>query len=171
MACAAAAENDVFGRLFQRLEQCIGRFLRQHVNLVDDVNFEAPLRRHIADVVAQLAHVVDPAVARCVQLDDIETVSAGDLPAIIAFPTRPHSGPVDTIERFGQNAGRRSFPCPARPDKKIGVGQAILLNRILERAGDVRLPDDIVKRLGPVFAGKNLVAHPKTLAFMASRER
>jgi len=35
----------------------------------------------------------------------------------------------------------------------------------------VRLPDDVVERLGPVFAGKNLVAHPKTLAFMASRER
>jgi hypothetical protein len=51
------------------------------------------------------------------------------------------------------------------------VGQAILLDRILERAGDVVLPDDIVERLGSVFAGENLVAHPKTLPFLASRER
>jgi hypothetical protein len=51
------------------------------------------------------------------------------------------------------------------------VRQAILLDRILERAGDVVLPDDIVERLGSVFAGENLVAHPKTLPFLASRER
>ena len=78
-------ENDVFGRLFQRLEQRVGRFLGQHVHLVDDVNFEAPLRRRVTDVVAQLPDVIDPAVARCVQLNDIETVSAGDLPAIVAY--------------------------------------------------------------------------------------
>jgi hypothetical protein len=35
----------------------------------------------------------------------------------------------------------------------------------------VGLPDDIVERLGSVFAGENLVAHPKTLPFLASRER
>jgi len=78
---------------------------------------------------------------------------------------------VDTIERFGENAGRRSFPCPAWPDKKVGVGQPILFDRILKRAGDVGLTDDIVERLGSVFAGENLVAHSQTLAFLASRER
>ena len=161
----------MFGRLFQRLEQRVGRFLRQHVHLVDDVNFEAPLRRRVTDVVAQLPHIIDPAVARCVQLNDIETVSAGDLPAIIAFAARRHCRPVDAVERLCQDARRRGFPCPARPDKKVGVGQAILLDRILERAGDVVLPDDIVERLGSVFAGENLVAHPKTLPFLASRER
>ena len=51
------------------------------------------------------------------------------------------------------------------------MGQPILRNRIFERAGDMRLPDDIVECLGAVFAGENLVAHLKTLAFLASRER
>ncbi len=78
---------------------------------------------------------------------------------------------MDAIERLCQDARSRRFTCPARPDKKVGVGQAILLDRILERAGDVGLPDDIVERLGSVFAGENLVAHPKTLPFLASRER
>ena len=78
---------------------------------------------------------------------------------------------MNTIERFSQDPRGRCFPRPARPDEKIGVSEAILLDRIFERACDVRLPDNIVERLGPVFAGKNLVAHPKTLAFMASRER
>src|SRR5207249_4812149 len=83
-------------------------------------------------------------------------------PTIIAFAARRHCQPVDAVERLCQDARRRRFPCPARPDKKIGVGQAILLDRILERASDVVLPDDIVERLGSVFAGENLVAHPKT---------
>jgi hypothetical protein len=78
---------------------------------------------------------------------------------------------VRAIERFCQDTGGRSFPCPARSDKKIGVSQAILFDRILERTGNVCLPDNIVECLGPVFAGENLVAHPKTLAFLASRER
>jgi hypothetical protein len=78
---------------------------------------------------------------------------------------------MDAIERFRQDTGGRSFPGPARPDKKIGVSQPILPDRILERTGDVRLPDDIVECLGSVFAGENLVAHPKTLPFLASRER
>ena len=161
----------MFGRLFQRLEQRIGRFLRQHVHLVDDVNFEAPLRRRVTDVVAQLSHVIDPTIARCVQLNDIEAVSARDLPTIIAFATWRHCRPVDAIERFCQDARRRGFSGPARPDKKIGVSQTILFDRILECAGNVCLPNNIVECLGPVFAGENLVAHPKTLAFLASRER
>jgi hypothetical protein len=78
---------------------------------------------------------------------------------------------VNAIERFCQNPRSRGFARPARPDKKVGVGQSILLDRVFERAGNVRLPHDVVERLGPVFAGENLVAHPKTLAFMASRER
>jgi hypothetical protein len=51
------------------------------------------------------------------------------------------------------------------------VSQPILLDRVFQGAGDVRLSHDIVERLRPVFARENLVAHPKTLAFMASRER
>ena len=89
----------------------------------------------------------------------------------LAFAAWRHCRPVDTVERLCQDARRRGFPCPARPDKKVGVGQSILLDRVFERAGDVCLPHDVVERLGPVFAGENLVAHPKTLAFMASRER
>ena len=54
---------------------------------------------------------------------------------------------------------------------EVETGKAILRDRILECAGDVGLPDDIVERLGSVFAGENLVAHPKTLPFLASRER
>jgi hypothetical protein len=41
--------------------------------------------------------------------------------------------------------------------------QAILLDRVLERARDVSLTDKIVKRLGSIFSGENFVAHKMTL--------
>jgi len=99
-------ENDVLGRLFQRLQQRVRRFLRQHVHFVDDINFETRFRRRVANVVAQLPHVIDPAIARCVQLNDIEAVSAGDFATIIAFATWRHCRPpLRAIERFRQDAG------------------------------------------------------------------
>ena len=58
---------------------------------------------------------------------------------------------------------RRGLPDPARPDKKIGVREPILLDRVLERARDVLLADQIVERLRPIFARENLVAHALNL--------
>jgi hypothetical protein len=74
------------------------------VHLVDDVNFEAALRRRVTNVVPQLAHVVDPAIARCVQLNNIEAVSNGDFAAIITFAARRYRRAVDAIEGFCQDA-------------------------------------------------------------------
>ena len=80
-------------------------------------------------------------------------------------------GPVHAVERLGQDARGRGLPDPARPDEEVGVRQPVLLDGILERARDVRLPDEVVESLRPVFAGEDLIAHPKTLACLASRER
>lgn len=39
------------------------------------------------------------------------------------------------------------------------MGQPVLRNRVLEGAGDMRLSDEIIKRLGSIFSGEDLVAH------------
>ena len=43
------------------------------------------------------------------------------------------------------------------------MGQPILGDRIFQGARDVGLTDQIVKSLGPIFSGKNLVAHTLNL--------
>ena len=48
--------------------------------------------------------------------------------------------------------------------------QTILLDRILQRAGDVSLADEIVKRLWPIFAREDLVAHRRNLGGKSGRE-
>src|SRR6266446_76874 len=47
--------------------------------------------------------------------------------------------------------------------QKIGVCQTILRDSILERLGDMLLPDQIVKSLRPIFSRENFVAHARNL--------
>ena len=49
------------------------------MHFVDEINLVSPFGRRVAHVVAQFAHVFDAVVARAVDLDDIETVAAGNL--------------------------------------------------------------------------------------------
>ena len=156
-------ELHVLGRLFERLEQRIEGLRGEHVHFVDHVDFVFPLDRRITNVVAQLAHLLDAVVARAVDLEHVETVAPGDLLAAVANAARRDGRPVNAVERLGENARGRGLPDPARPDKKISVRETILFDRILERARDMRLADQIVERLRPIFARENLVAHAPNL--------
>jgi hypothetical protein len=43
------------------------------------------------------------------------------------------------------------------------MGEAILRDRVLQRTRDMRLTDQIVERLRPIFSGENLVTHALNL--------
>jgi len=43
------------------------------------------------------------------------------------------------------------------------MGEAVLRHSILQRTRDMRLPDQIVERLGSIFSGENLVTHTLNL--------
>ena len=151
------------GRFFERLEERVERRRREHVHFVDDVDLEMPFARRVTDVVAQLAHLLDAVVARAVDLEHVEAVARRDFLAAVADAAGRDGRAVHAIERLRQDARRRCFPDAARPDKQIGVREPILLDRVLERAGDVRLPDQIVERLRAIFSGENLIAHVPNL--------
>ncbi len=156
-------EFYVLGRFFERFEKRVKSLRTEHVHFVDDVNFVATLGRRITNVVAQLAHLLDAVVARAIDLEDVEAVAGGDFLATVAFAAGRNGRAMNAVERLGQNARGRGFADPARPDKKIGVGEPILFDRVLERLGDVRLADEIVERLRPIFARENLVTHAPNL--------
>ena len=77
---------------------------------------------------------------------------------------------MNAVECFSQNARSGCLADSARSDEKIGVGQPILLDRVLERTRDVFLADEVVECLWPVFSRKNLVAHGANLVPRARRE-
>ena len=65
-------EYRVIGRLFEGLQQSVERRLGEHVDLVDDVDLVPALVGRIAYLVAQVANVVDAAIAGRVDLDEVE---------------------------------------------------------------------------------------------------
>ena len=153
----------MLGRLFERLEERVEGLRSEHVHFVDHVDLVFSLDRRITNVVAQLAHLFDAVVARAVDLEHIETVAARDFLTAVADPAGCHGRPVNAVERLSENARGGGLADPARPDEKIGVGQPILLDGVLERTRDVFLADEIVKCLRPVLPRENLVAHAPNL--------
>jgi hypothetical protein len=51
------------------------------------------------------------------------------------------------------------------------MSEAVLGDGVFQRARDVRLPDQVIKSLGPIFSRENLVAHaPNLNALLRSRK-
>ena len=69
-------ELHVRRRFLERLQERVERRRGEHVHFVDDVDLEMPFARRVADVVAQLAHLLDAVVARAIDLEHIEAVAA-----------------------------------------------------------------------------------------------
>jgi hypothetical protein len=63
------------------------------------------------------------------------------------------------IQGHRQNTGNGGFTDATVPTENVAMRDALLFDGVLERAGDVVLPNDVREFLWPVFAGKDLIAH------------
>src|SRR4029077_1445110 len=75
------------------------------------------------------------------------------------------------VERLRQNSGSRGLAHAPRPNKEISMREAVLLDSILERTRDVRLPNEIVEGLGAIFPGEDFVAHIANLNAVAKTRK
>ena len=141
------------------------------MHFVDQVNFVTAFRRRITNVVTQLAHIVDAVVAGAIDFNHVKTVARSNLAAVIANAAWRDGRSFYAVERFCQNARRRCFADPARSNKQVRMCEPVLRDGVFQRARDVRLSDQIVKSLRPVFSRENLVAHAFNLnALLRSRK-
>ena len=155
-------ELHVLRRFLQCLEQGVESRGAEHVHLVDEVDLVGAASRSVGGVLAERADALDAVVAGTVDLHHIEATPFGDLDAGIAGAAGVVGRPLTAclaIQRLGQDAGRGCFPDPAGTDKEISLRQPLASDGILQRPGDVFLPDDLFKALGAVFAGEDAVAH------------
>ncbi len=127
------------------------------MRFVDDENLVAVACRPVADVLAQLAHFVDAAIGRRVNLDHIWRVAARDFQTTGAHPAGRRRRAVDAVQAASQNTRHRGFTGPALARKNVAMRDAPLRNGIFERGADVFLADQLRKRLWPVFPGDDLV--------------
>ncbi len=146
-------------RLLKGFEQRVERGRREHVDLVNEVDFVGSARRRVGGVVPKVADVVHAVVACAVNFDDVEAPSVGDLLACVADPAGSGRRTVDAVERLREDPRGRGLADPARTDKKIRLRKPVCGNPVLQRTCDVVLPDNLVECLGAVFACENPVAH------------
>ena len=148
------------GRFLERLEQRVEARIREHVDLVHDVELVPAAGRRVLHVVDdQFADLVHLGVRGGVEFQHVQAAPLGDLLALRAHAARLGRRPVLAIERLGQDARGRGLAGAARPDEEVGVREPLLLDGVFERLRNMRLADDLVEILRAIFAGENLVAH------------
>src|SRR5438552_2396840 len=148
-------------RLLQSFEQCIEGGVGNLVSFIKNVNFEAIPRRPVARRLAQFANLVDAAIRGRVNLNYINSIPGANFRARVAdaarFRHRLIRGPA--IQSHRQDTRHRCLANPAVPAKNVAVRRPSLLNGILERAGNVLLPDYLGEFLRTVLTRPDLIAH------------
>ena len=158
-------EDDFIGRLLERFQKRVRGFRGEHVRFVEEDDLVAPAGGRVAHHVAQLAHLVDAAIGGGVNFEHVEGIARGDFAASVALIARFRRRAVHAIQGLGQDAGRGRFADAARARKDIGVRDAPLADRVLQRARDVLLAHNFRKRERAPFPRDDLVAHPVFIQF------
>ena len=157
-------EQHVRRRLLQRLEERVERPLRQHVDLVDDVDLLAAPHREVLHALPQLADVLDRVVARPVDLDDVLAASPQDLPAARALPARRRRRALLAVQRPRQRPRRGRLPHAPRAGEQERVVDPVQADRVLQGLRHMTLTGDLLKRRRPPLPGDRHIAHRPDLA-------
>src|SRR2546427_8882524 len=131
------------------------------MSFIKNVNFEAVPSWPVARRLAQFANLVDAAIRCRVNFNHVNSIPSANLRTRVAsaarFRHRLIRGPA--IQGHSQNAGHRCLANPAVPAKDVAVRRPPLLNGILERAGNMLLPDYLGEFLRTVLTRQDLIAH------------
>ena len=149
-------EDDVRRRLFQRLEQRVEGRVGQHVDFVDQVDLVLAGARREGHLVAQAADLVDAAVGRRVELDEVQSAPGEVVPAGLALIARLAVLAVGAVQRLAQETARTGLAGAARPREQVGVRDAVRRQRVLQRRRDVFLAGEFAEGARAPFAVEDL---------------
>ncbi len=110
-------------RLLERLEHGVERRARELVDLVDDVDLEAPCSRCISRILEQFAHAVDLRVGRSIEFDEVDKTPLFDAAARRADATRIGGHASLAVQRAGQDAGKRGLADTPGTGEQVGMVQ------------------------------------------------
>ncbi len=152
-------KQDMVRRLLEGLQQRVERRRAEHVDLVDDIDLATAAGRHIPDVVAKVADMVDAVVRGPVDLENVDGTPGGDLQARGADVAGNRRRPLLAVHGFGKDTGDGGLARAAGTGKEDGVGDAVRTDGVCQGAGDVGLPDHILEGLRTVFSCENQIGH------------
>jgi len=127
------------------------------VHFIDDVNLEARPTGADVDIAPQLANLINPAIARTVEFQNVDIFATGNREADIALVAGVGSGPLLAVEAFRKDSGGGSFPGSAGARKEVGMAHATLLNRIAQGSHNMSLANQITECLRTIPPSDNRV--------------
>ena len=147
-------EERMMGRLLQCLQESIESRCRQHVHLINDEYLVLADGRRDAYLINQRTNIIHRVVARRIQLMDIIRALLVEGTARLAFVTSlPIRRRMQTVDRLSEDAGTRGLSHATRPTKQIGMGQLVVLDRMLQGRGQRTLPYYAPKGGRTIFPG------------------
>ena len=122
------------------------------MGLVNDEDLVAVAHRGESSALAEVAGVVDAAVARGVDLDDIEAAGAvaGQFDAAVAHTAGRRRRALRAVQAAGEDACRGGLAAAAGTGEQVGVIDPALFDGGHQRVGDVLLADHVREGLGAV---------------------
>src|SRR5438309_782593 len=158
-------EHRVRRRLLEGLQERIERLGRELVGLIDHIHLVLPLRRGETDLVAEVAHLIDAAVRRRVDLDEVQEAAVADRDAGLA----PIAGlavlGIGAVHCLRDQPGDRGLSRAPDSRQEVGVSHLTTSDRVPERARHVLLTDDRGEGLGAVAAIESgALGHARMLA-------
>ena len=108
----------VGGRFFEGFKKCVKGLGGEHVNFVDDIDFEFSAGGSVGDAIAQFFDFVDAAIGGAVDLEDVEAAALFDFFTNIVVGVEVGFWALGAVEGFGKDAGGRGFTDAAGTDEK-----------------------------------------------------
>lgn len=124
------------------------------MGLVDDVDLVAAARGPEEGLLAQLTGVVHTAVGGGVDLDDVDGTGAVacEVLAGLALTAGRGGGTLRAVQAPGEDAGAGRLAASARTAEQVRVIDPVVPQRLLQRVGDMLLPDDLGEGLRAIAA-------------------
>ena len=149
----------VSGRFFEGFEEGIEGLVGQHVDFVDDVDFEFSSGGGVGDSLAQLFDAVDPAVGGTIDFEHVEAAPLFNLLTDIVVGVEIGFGAVGAVESFGEDAGGGGFANATGTNKEKSVREPTFGDGVGESAHDMFLSDQLGKGAGAILSGENEITH------------
>ena len=127
------------------------------MHFVNNIDFGAGGAGEVAHRINQLTDVVDASAAGGIQLQHIRMPVLADHFTMVANAAWVGRGAAiaiwpNAVERPGDNAGSRRFPNASNAGEQEGMGDAIRLKRIGQRAHQHLLANEIIEGGGAIFS-------------------
>ena len=146
-------------RLLKRFQQRIEAVGREHVHLIHQVNLVSSTRWRVLHVIQQLASILDLGAGSCIDFDQVNETPFIDFHTGGTHAAGFRTDTRFTVERFGEDTRHGGLTHTARASEQISMVQAVIVQRIDQRAKHMLLPHHLGKLSRPPFTRQNLITH------------